>query len=153
MLAPPPEPPGIPRKVVVLTIATAVVLVCGLVIVLIGLRHFEKLASQQRDRARVAPAGPGGAVAPGFEISAVSLQKEPGGNGLYAVGTVLNASGRRRSQITVEFELLDAEGQTVQVARAYRPIIEPGAKWQVKVPVASDTKAVSARLASIREGP
>jgi hypothetical protein len=53
----------------------------------------------------------------------------------------------------VEFDLLDAGGQKVEVARAFRPALEPGAKWQVKVPVASDAKAVSAKLAFIREGP
>jgi hypothetical protein len=53
----------------------------------------------------------------------------------------------------VEFDLLDAGGQQVEVARAFRPALEPGAKWQIKVQVASDSKAVAAKLASIREGP
>jgi hypothetical protein len=52
----------------------------------------------------------------------------------------------------VELDLLDADGRKVEVARSYRPVLEPGAKWQVKVAVANDSKAVSAKLASIREG-
>ena len=68
------------------------------------------------------------------------------------MGTVMNKSNRRRSQVTVELDLLDAGAQKVEVARAFRPALEPGAKWQIKVAVASDSKAVSAKLASIREG-
>ena len=89
----------------------------------------------------------------GLEVSAISLEKGQGGNGVYAIGTVVNTSDRRRSRVTVEFDLLDAGGQNVGIARAYRPVLEPGAKWQLKLPVAGDAKAVSARLASIKEGP
>ena len=153
MLAAPPDEPGIPRKVIVWTVVTAVVLVAGLIVTVVGLKHFEKLAAQQRDRAGVVPASNDGAVPAGLEVSAISLEKGEGGNGLYAVGTVANTSGRRRSQVTVEIELLDAGGQKVEVARAFRPALEPRATWQVKVPVAGDSKAVSAKLASIREGP
>ena len=41
----------------------------------------------------------------------------------------------------MEFDLLDAGGQKVEVARAYRPVLEPGAKWEIKVPVAGDSEA------------
>lgn len=153
MLAAPPDEPAVPRKVIVWTLVTAVVLVSGLIGTVVGLKHFEKLASQQRDRAGAAPATKDGAVPTGLSVSAISLEKGEGGNGLYAVGTVVNDSSRRRSQVTVEFEVLDAGGQKAEVVRAFRPVLEPGAKWQVKVPVAGDSKAVSAKLASIREGP
>jgi hypothetical protein len=152
MLATPPEEPAVPRKVIVWTVVTAVVLVSGLIGTVVGLKHFEKLAAQQRDRDGAAFGAKDAAAAAGLEVSAISLEKGEGGSGRYAVGTVVNASGRRRSQVTVEFELLDAGGQKVEVARAYRPVLEPGAKWQLKVPVAGDSKAVSARLASIKEG-
>jgi hypothetical protein len=152
MLAAPPDEPGVPRKVIVWTVVTAVILVAGLIVTVVGLKHFEKLAVQQRDRAGAAPVTNDGAVPSGLEVSAISLEKREGGNGLYVVGTVANTSGRRRSQVTVEFELLDAGGQKVEVARAYRPVLEPRATWQVKVPVAGDSKAVSAKLASVREG-
>src|SRR5208282_5716448 len=112
---------------------------------------FEKLAAQQRDRAGAAGGANGVAVPAGFEVSAISLKKGEGGNGLYAVATVVNRSGQPRSQVTMQFDLLDARGQKVEVARAFRPVLEPGAKWEVKVAVASDSKAVSAKLASIRE--
>jgi hypothetical protein len=129
------------------------ILVAGLIVTVVGLRHFQKLATQQRDQAGSAAGAKDGAVPAGLEVSAISLEKGQGGNGLYAVGTVANTSGRRRSQVTVEIELLDAGGQKVEVGRAFRPALEPRATWQVKVPVAGDSKAVSAKLASIREGP
>ena len=53
------------------------------------------------------------------------------------------ASGRRRSQVSVEFELLDDGGQKVEVARAFRPVLEPGAKWEVKLPVASGAEGAT----------
>jgi hypothetical protein len=51
----------------------------------------------------------------------------------------------------VELDLLDAGGQKIGVARGYKPVLEPGAKWQFKLPV-GDAKAASARLASVKEG-
>ena len=153
MLAAPPEEPAVPRKVIIWTVVTAVILVVGLIVTVAGLKHFEKLAKQQRDRSGPAAGASDGTALAGLEVSAIALEKGEGGNGAYAVGTVVNASGRRRSQVTVELELLDAGGQKVEVARAFRPVLEAGAKWQVKVPVTSDSRVVSARLASIKEGP
>jgi hypothetical protein len=153
MLAAPPDEAAVPRKVIVWTVVTALILVAGLIVTVVGLRRFEKLSAQQRDRAGATAANNEGAVPAGLSVSAISLEKGEGGNELYVVGTVANTSGRRRSQVTVEFELLDAGGNKVEVARAFRPVLEARAKWEIKVPVAGDSKAVSAKLASIREGP
>jgi hypothetical protein len=153
MLASPSAEPSVPRKVILWTTVTAGILVVGLIATLVGLRHFERLAERQKERAAGAAGAEHAAVPAGFEVSAITLEKGDGGNELFAVGTVANNSNRRRSQVTVEFDLLDAGGQKVEVARAFRPALEPEAKWQVKVPVASDSKAVSAKLAFIREGP
>jgi hypothetical protein len=151
MLAAPQAEPAVPRKVIVWTVLTAAILVAGLIGTVAALKHFEKLAAQQKDRAAAVPTTEDGAIPAGFEVSTISLEKGKGGNGLYAVATVVNRSGQPRSQVTVQFDLLDARGQKVEVARAFRPVLEPGAKWEVKVAVASDSKAVSAKLASIRE--
>jgi hypothetical protein len=151
-LAAPPEEPVLPRKVIVVTAVAAVILVAALIVTVGGLKHFEKLAANQRDRA-AAPAGTKDtAMAAGFEVSAFALEKGQGGNEIYAVGTVMNTSSRSRSQVTLELDLLDAGGQTLQVARAYRPTLEPGAKWEIKLPVTGDSKAVSTRVASIKAG-
>jgi hypothetical protein len=153
LLASPSAEPSVPRKVIIWTVITAGILVAGLIVTLVGLKHFEKLAASQRERTAATADTNSVAVPAGFEVSAIALEKGDGGSGLFAVGTVVNISNRRRSQVTVEFDLLDAGGQQVEVARAFRPALEPGAKWQIKVQVASDSKAVSAKLASIREGP
>ena len=152
MLAAPTIEPSVPRKVILWTIITAGILVVGLIVTVVGLRHFERLAARQRDRSAATAGAKAAAVPAGLEVSAIALEKGDGGNGLFAVGTVVNHSNRRRSQVTVEIDLLDAGGQTLQVVRAYRPVLEPGAKWEMKLPVASDSKPAAARLASIREG-
>ena len=48
MLAAPPDEPAVPRKVIVWTVVTAVILVLGLIVTVVGLRHFEKLAAQPK---------------------------------------------------------------------------------------------------------
>jgi hypothetical protein len=121
-------------------------------VTVVGLKHFEKLAVRQKDRAAPAAGAKDSAAAAGFEVSAFSLEKGQVGNGGYAVGTVVNTSNRPRSRVTLELDLLDSGGQKVGVARAYRSVLEPGAKWEIKLPVAGDSKAVSAKVASIREG-
>jgi hypothetical protein len=152
MLASPSAEPSIPRKAIIWTVITAGILVAGLIVTLVGLRHFERLAASQRERTAAVAGTNSVAVPAGFEVSAIAIEKADGGNGLFAVGTVVNHSNRRRSQVTVEFDLLDGGGQTLQVIRAYKPLLEPGAKWEIKLPVEGDPKAVSAKLASIREG-
>ena len=118
-----------------------------------GAEAFREAGGTPEETATAAAAETNGAAVPaGFEVSAITLEKGDGGNGLFAVGTVVNNSNRRRSQVTVELDLLDAGGQTLQVVRAYRPLLEPGAKWEIKLPVGGDSKPVSAKLASIREG-
>jgi len=152
MLTTPPEEPTVPRKAIVWTVVTAVILVGGLIGTVVGLKHYEKLAAQQRGRAGPAPVVSEGAIPAGFEVSAFSLEKEEGGNGLYAVGTVVNTSGRQRSRVTVVIDLLDSAGQKTEIVRAFQRALEPGAKWQIKVAVPSGTSVVSVKLASIREG-
>ena len=151
LLAAPPEEPAVPRKVIVWTVVTVVILVLGLIATVVGLKHFEKLAARQKDRAAAGAGAKDAAAGAGLEVSAISLDKGQGSDGVYAIGTVVNTSSRPRSGVTVELDLVDAGGQKVGIVRAYRPVLAPGAKWELKLPAAGDTKAVSARLASIKE--
>lgn len=48
MLATPPQEPMIPRKVIVWTVITVALLLVALVVVLAGLKHFERQAAEQR---------------------------------------------------------------------------------------------------------
>jgi hypothetical protein len=148
----PPEEPSVPRKAIVWTAVAVVILVGGLIASLVALKRFEHLAERQKDPATAAAGAKDGAVFSGLEVSAISLGRGQGRDGNHVVGTVVNASGRRRSQVTLEFDLLDARGQKVGVAQAYRPVFEPGARWEFKLPVAGESKAVSAKVASIKEG-
>jgi hypothetical protein len=152
MLAVPPEEPAVPRRILVWTVTAIVILVLALIVTIAGLKHFEKLAAHQKDRVAVAAGGADAAGAAGFEVSAIALEKEEGGTGDYVVGTVVNTSNGPRSRVTLELDLVDAGGRTLQVVRAYRPVLEPGAKWLVKVPVTGAERAVSARVASIKDG-
>jgi hypothetical protein len=150
MLAAPPQEPAVPRKVIVWAAITIVILAVGLVVTVVGLKHFEKLAARQRDRTAAAAGARDAATSAGLEVSGISLAKGQGGNGVCVVGTVANTSPRQHSGVSVSFDLFDAGGQKVGIVSGYRPTLGPRAKWEIKVPVASDSKAVSARLASIK---
>jgi len=151
-LAVPPEEPVLPRKVIIFTVVAVVILVVALIVTVVGLKHFETLAARQKDRTPAAAGGKDPAVAAGFGVSAFSLEKGQGGNGIYAVGTLVNTATRSRSQVTLELDLLDAGGRTLQALRVSRPVLEPGAKWEIRLPVADDSKAASVKVASIKEG-
>ena len=147
-----PDEPTVTRKVIVWTVVTVAILVLGLVVVVVALNHYAKLAERQRARTGVAAGTNNVATAPGFEVSTFSLEKGQGSDGSYAVGTVVNTYNRPRSRVALKLDLLDAGGQKVGIAKAYRPVLEPRAKWEIKLPVAGDSKAVSAKVASIEEG-
>ena len=137
----PPDEPSVPRKAIVWSVVAVVILALGVIVPVAGLKHFEKLAARQKGQ-------PG--TSAGLDVSVIALEKGQGTTETFAVGTVVNTSARKRSGITVELDLLDAGGQKIGVARGYKPVLEPGAKWQFKLPV-GDAKAVSARLASVKE--
>ena len=151
-LAVPPEEPALPRKIILFTVIPVVILVLALIVTVVGLKHFEKLAALKKDPAVLNAGVKNSAGAAGFEVSALSLEKGQGSNVVYVVATVVNTSGRQRRRVSVEFYLLDADGRNVAIARAFRPTLDPGAKWQIKLPVEVSSPAVSARLASIWEG-
>jgi hypothetical protein len=151
-LAPLPDEPLLSRKAIIVTTVAIVILAAGVIVPVVGLKHFEKLAARQKGRAAPAAGAKDTTTAAGFEVSAFSLEKGQGGKETYAVGTVVNTSGRSRSRVTLEIDLLDAGGRKVGIARDFQPVLEPGAKWQIKVPVAGSPEAASAKVASIKEG-
>jgi hypothetical protein len=147
LLAPPPVEPLIPRRVVIWTAVMSAVLLLGAVGVVIGLKHFEKVAAQQKGlRGAGVPVVP-----PGLAISAIAVETEPGATECYVVGTVDNTSDRQFMGVAVQLDTFDATGQKLGVVRAYRPAVAPGARWQFRVST-GDRKAVSAKLASVKEG-
>ncbi len=151
MLALPPEESSAPRKGIAWMVIAVVILIAGLIASLIALKRFERLAASRNARVEAVAGTNGVAVPAGLEVSAISLEKGRGNSASYAVGTVVNTSSRRRTQISVEFDLLDSKGQRVEVARVFKPTLDAGAKWEIKVAVAADSKAVSVKLASVKE--
>jgi hypothetical protein len=51
LLASPPEEPAVPRRIIIWTAVTVAVLILGAVLLVVGLRHFEKLAASQKKQA------------------------------------------------------------------------------------------------------
>lgn len=149
-LAVPPEEPAVPRRIIIWTAIAIATLVLALIVTVVGLKHFEKLAARQKDRAAAAPGARDAAAGAGFEVSVFSLDKGQGSNGVYAVGTVVNSSSRPRLRVSVQLDVLDAGGRTVEIARTFRPVLESGAKWQIKLSVAVDSNAHSVKVASIK---
>jgi hypothetical protein len=63
-----------------------------------------------------------------------------------------NKTGRKRFGVKVELDLFDGTEQKVGTATDYQAVIEPGAQWAFKALVL-DSKATSAKIASIQEQP
>jgi Ca2+/H+ antiporter len=53
MLATPPQEPTIPRKVIVWTVLTVALLVVGLIVVLAGLKHYERQAAEKKQKSGI----------------------------------------------------------------------------------------------------
>jgi Tfp pilus assembly protein PilV len=162
MLSAPTVEPTIPRRVIVWTAAAVLLLVAGLVATLAGLRHFQNQAALMRaqaaaaarqaaaTQAEAAPKPEDPVAKAGFQVSAVTLEKTQGSSLIYAVGTVKNATDHQRFGVRIEFDLYDGADHKVGTAKDYQAMIEPGAEWKFKALVV-DSKAVSAKLASIKE--
>jgi len=161
MLAIPPEEPTIPRRTIIWTAVTVLVLLLGLAGALVALKRVETRAATNRQATNTVSTG---ATAPepaesaqlesvtnaGFRASEITLQKASGGSLVYAVGTLTNASARQRFGVKIYLDLLDAAGQKVGQATDYQQTIEPKGQWNFKALVV-DSKAVSATVAEIKE--
>jgi hypothetical protein len=82
------------------------------------------------------------------------LEKVTGSSLVYAVGTVRSLTNRQRFGVTVELDLLDANGQSLngETNRTtdYQAVIEPKSEWRYRAPV-RDKKAASAKVVAIKE--
>jgi hypothetical protein len=157
-LAAPPVEPTLPRKVIIWTAISALILVGGLIIALWGLKRVQEKAALQREKAAAAQKAAQEANPPpedpiakaGFQVSNVTLEKTPGSSLVYAVGTVINKSDKQRFAVRIEMDLFDAAGQQLGTAKDYQAIIETNATWKFKALV-MDSKAASAKVTSIKE--
>jgi hypothetical protein len=86
-----------------------------------------------------------------LKVGPIALQKKQGTSLVHAVGKVRNESDYQRFGVTVELDLLDAEGKRVGPARDYIAVIEPRGEWQFRALVMMPRSVASARVAKIKE--
>jgi hypothetical protein len=159
----PPEEPTVPRRALVWTGIAVIVLGLGLGGALIALKRAERWAQQQKrlasapapapsvDPPQATPSQPTNSISQlGLEGSEVTIQKTSGSSLIYAIGTVKNTKDRQCFGVKVELELSDSAGQKVGTTSDYRQVLEAGAQWNFKALIL-DSKAVSAKISSIRE--
>ena len=165
LLTVPPEEPTVRRGTIVWAIIGVVVLSFGLIAALVALKRAERWAARQKRQPELSTSnnissdqktenGKEAAAATseqnGFAVSAIRLETAPGTSRVYAVGTLKNKEDRKRFGVKVEIDLFDATDQKLGVATDYRAVLESGAEWSFKALVL-DTKATSAKIASIKE--
>ncbi len=86
-----------------------------------------------------------------LQVSAIGVDDPKGGGLRYATGTIKNDSDHPRYGITIELTLIDKNGQALSTkASDYVQMLEPRKEWRFRALVL-ESKATSARLASIRE--
>ena len=107
---------------------------------------------------KVAATAPTNSIAPqkapksigDLKVGPITLEKSKGSSLVYAVGVLRNDSGHQRFGVNLELELTDARGNKAGTAKDYRAVLEPRQEWRFRALVL-DSKAVSARVAAIRE--
>ncbi len=82
-------------------------------------------------------------------ISPIGLATQPGSPLMHATGTVVNLLARKRFDVVVELQLLDADGNELRQIRNTRAVLEPSARWDFRV-VIPDAAAKSARVIAVR---
>ena len=163
LLAAPPEEPMVPRRTIIWTALTVLILLAGLAAALVALNRAERRAVARRQAGEPVPAAsvpnaqdtlaadqPDAVNQAGFSASNIILQKVPGSGLVYAVGTLTNTHARQRFGVKVTLELFDAEGQKVGEATDYQPLMESKGEWHFRALVV-ESKAASAKVASLSE--
>jgi hypothetical protein len=158
LLAAPSAQPSLPRKKIILTVATITLLVLGLGAALVALNKAQDWMARQKPvppppvspATNAQPTADDPATKAGFKVTPINLEKTKGSSLVYAVGTIANPAARQRFGVKVQIDLLDGSGEKLGVATDYQQVLEPKGKWQFKALVV-DSKAVSAKLASIKE--
>jgi hypothetical protein len=163
LLAPLPEVPLVPRRTIVWTVVTVLVLLSGLAAALVALKGVERQAAARRQPAKPGPSTvgsdpqnaptpgqPEAAIQAGYSASEVILEKLPGSGLICAVGTLTNTSARQRFAVKVTLDLFDTDGRKVGAATDYQQVIEPSGQWRFKALVV-EKKTVAAKIATVQE--
>ena len=148
-LATPEETSTLPKRQIILGIATAVILIAGVIGVLVALKRAQRMAATMNTA--TSPAASSGPFAQaGFDVSPVSIEKGLGGSIFHATGTVRNISAKKKFGVKIELDLRDAGNSRVGSASDYMPSLEAGAEWKFKALI-TNSKTTSATITSIRE--
>lgn len=158
LLAAPSEQPSLPRKRIILTLSTIVLLALGLGAALVALNRAQNWVARQKPAPPLPvsaptpgpPAAEDLATKTGFKVTPINLEKTTGSSLIYAVGTVSNPASRQRFGVKIEIDLFDVDEKKLGVATDYQQVMEPKSKWQFKALVV-DSKAVSGKVGSIKE--
>ena len=163
LLAAPPDEPLVPRRTIIWTVVTVLILILGAVAVMVALNLTEKRAARQKAEAvakelaaakasepKASPEPEDAAAKAGFEARPVRLEKTQGSSLTYAVGTLINTAGRQRFGVRIELDLFDEAGKKVGTAKDYQQVIEPHGQWEFKA-LCVDAKAKNAKVASVKE--
>jgi len=157
-LATPKHEPLVRTRTWIYLALTILIAVGGVGAVIIKLKHEERiLAKKNEAQARLSatptnlPPTPAQLAAKiGFRISTIKLEKTTNSTLVYAVGTVKNEAAKKKFGVKVELDLFDIGGNQISTTSDYQPVLEPKAEWRFKA-IVVDSKAVSAKLASIKE--
>ena len=164
LLAVAPDESTVPRRALIWAVIGIVILVAGLVAAIVALKRAERWAAQQKHQGTISAAMAGVSnqeeqalaagiqttTSNGFAVSAITLEEAPGTAVLYAVGVLKNVTDHKRFGVKLELDLLDGGEQKVGTAADYQQVLEPESNWRFKALV-TESKAVSARVASIKE--
>jgi predicted RNA-binding Zn-ribbon protein involved in translation (DUF1610 family) len=85
-----------------------------------------------------------------LKVGDIQLEKAKGSSLVYAVGNLNNDSDYQRFGIRIKLDLLNKEEVKLGTAQDYKDILEPRKSWKFRALV-TDSKAVSAKLATIKE--
>jgi hypothetical protein len=154
LLAPPPdEESPVRRKALVFSLIAILILIGGLLATTMALRRAQNLKAKQQQTTVTEPlkgAAGDSFLAQGFQVSAVTLERQAGGAMVYAVGTIRNVGSRQRFGVKVELELFDEAGNKLGGASDYQKVLEPNAEWKFRALV-TNRQVVAARLSRILE--
>jgi hypothetical protein len=170
-LATPPQEPTVSRKLILWTVAAALILILGLAGSLIALKRAQSLAARKKQAESLSttppvqpvpgsataattsntpPAANNLAAQADFQASAVTLAKTEGTSLVYAEGKLTNLLDHQRFGVRVELDLFDAGGQKIGSTKDYTQVIEPKGEWAFKALVVSPNIA-SAKIAALKE--
>jgi hypothetical protein len=85
-----------------------------------------------------------------FDVSKISLQKQPGSSLVYAVGTLKNTAARQRFGVRIELNQLDESDKNVGVISDYVSVVDPQKSWQFKA-VLTSRYVAKVTVAGIKE--